>query len=48
LFHSKYARSSHFISATTTTNLEKEFSTAGEILNERRTSLQPDKLKEFY
>ncbi|CAF1294249.1 unnamed protein product [Rotaria sordida] len=43
-FLSKYARSILSIPATTT-NVEREFSTAGWILNERRTSLQPDKLE---
>lgn len=38
---SKYARSVFSIPATTT-NVEREFSTAGWILNERRTCLQPD------
>ncbi|CAF4704151.1 unnamed protein product, partial [Rotaria magnacalcarata] len=42
--HSKYARSGFSISATTT-NLEREFSAAGWILNERRTNLQPDSLE---
>jgi hypothetical protein len=40
---SRYARSILSIPATTT-NVEREFSTAGWILNERRTNLQPDKL----
>jgi hypothetical protein len=43
-FLSKYARSILSIPATTT-NVEREFSTAGWILNERRTNLQPDKLE---
>jgi hypothetical protein len=40
---SKYARSILSIPATTT-NVEREFSSAGFILNERRTNLQPHKL----
>jgi hypothetical protein len=43
-FLSKYARSILSIPATTT-NVEREFSTAGWILHERRTNLQPDKLE---
>jgi hypothetical protein len=43
-FLSRYARCIFSIPATTT-NVEREFSTAGFILNERRTSLQPDKLE---
>ena len=43
-FLAKLARSILSIPATTT-NVEREFSTAGWILNERRTSLQPDKLE---
>lgn len=40
---SKYARSLLSIPATTT-NVEREFSGAGWILNERRTCLQPENL----
>ncbi|CAF4222337.1 unnamed protein product [Rotaria sp. Silwood2] len=43
-FLSKYARSIFSIPATTT-NVEREFSTAGWILNERRTTLQPENLE---
>jgi hypothetical protein len=41
---SRYARCIFSIPATTI-NVEREFSTAGFSLNERRTSLQPDKLE---
>lgn len=40
---SRYARSILSIPATTT-NVEREFSTAGWILNQRRTSLKPEEL----
>jgi hypothetical protein len=40
-FLSKYARSILSIPATTT-NVEREFSTAGWVLNERRTKLKPE------
>jgi len=43
---SKYARSIFSIPATTT-NVEREFSSAGFSLNERRASLKPDKLDEI-
>ncbi|CAF2884827.1 unnamed protein product [Rotaria sp. Silwood2] len=43
---SKYARSIFSIPATTT-NVEREFSSAGFILNERRANLQPDKLDDI-
>ena len=42
-FLSKYARSIHSIPATTT-SVEREFSTAGWIINERRTNLKPEQL----
>ncbi|CAF1471176.1 unnamed protein product [Adineta steineri] len=45
-FLSQYARSILSIPATTT-NVEREFSSAGFILNERRTSLQSNKLDEM-
>ena len=43
-FLSKYARSILSVPATTT-NVEREFSTAGWILNEKRTSLEPNELE---
>jgi hypothetical protein len=43
-FLAKYASSILLIPATTT-NVEREFSTAGWILNERRAHLRPDKLE---
>jgi hypothetical protein len=42
-FLSQYARSILSIPATTT-NVEREFSTAGWVLNQRRTSLKPEEL----
>ncbi len=45
-FLSQYARSILSIPATTT-NVEREFSSAGFILNERRTNLQSNKLDEM-
>ncbi|CAF4039435.1 unnamed protein product [Rotaria sp. Silwood1] len=42
-FLSKYARSIFSIPATTT-NVEREFSTAGYVLNQRRSSLKPEEV----
>jgi hypothetical protein len=45
-FLSQYARSILSIPATTT-NVEREFSSAGFVLNERRKNLQPNKLDDM-